>query len=259
MRYQNSHPIADGRANESIKFYPRRRSSATEQYVCWIDVMGSRGAMLYSIDIASNFLMKLHIAALRISKIFNVELYPAIDGVYACSPSQPSILCFLNQVYSMLATTFVRESVELFKFKVRSGLAYGQVVMGKQILNCTDDDVLKKYSRHTRSILLGSPLAHAYEAEMKAPPFGILLDESAKIGQLELCEKYLKWWELYPRQDDPDLACELYFSLKNHYEWCDKNSIKIRYPQADIKKHSALVDEYFAEFRLNRAIFRRTY
>jgi hypothetical protein len=179
MRYQNSHPIADRRSNESIRFYPRRRSSASEQYVSWIDVMGSKGAMLYSIDMASNFLMKLHIAALRISEIFHVDLYPAIDGVYACSPSQHSMLSFLNRVYSMLATTFICENVELFKFKIRSGLAYGQVVMGKQILDCADDDTLRRYSRHTKSILLGSALTHAFEAERKAPPFGIVLDESA--------------------------------------------------------------------------------
>jgi hypothetical protein len=223
--------------------------------------MGSKGAMLYSIDIASNFLMKLHIAALRISEIFAVDLYPAIDGVYACSPVQPSILCFLNRVYSMLATTFIQENVELFKFKVRSGLAYGQVVMGKQILDCTDDNILRKYSRHAKSILLGSALTHAYEAEMKAPPFGIVLDGSAanRMEQLAPSEKYLKWWELYPRQDDPDLACELYFSLKDHYSWCISNSERIRYPRADIERHSALVDEYFGEFHRNSATFRRTY
>jgi hypothetical protein len=259
MRYLNSHPIADQREHECLKFYPRNMPAASELYVCWIDVMGSKEAMLDSLYIASNFIMKLHMAALRVAEVFAIDLYPAIDGVYACSPSRRSMASFLNRVYSTLATTFIREEEERFKFQVRSGLAYGQVVMGGQVIDCADDDILRNHSRHTKSVLLGSALTHAYEAERKAPPFGIALDKSAvnMAEEVSPSENYLKWWESHARKNDRALACELYLSLKSHYMWCYSKSERIRYPKDDIRRHEASIDEYFSEFRRRRFVSRR--
>lgn len=256
MKNLNLHRIADQREHECLKFYPLNMPAASELYVCWIDVMGSKEAMLDSLYIASNFIMKLHMAALRVAEVFAIDLYPAIDGVYACSQSRRSMLSFLNRVYSMLATTFIHEKEEHFKFQVRSGLAYGQVVMGGQVIDCADDDILRKHSRHTKSVLLGSALTHAYEAERKAPPFGIGLDKSAAniIQEVSPSENYLKWWESYERKNDRRLARELYISLKSHYIWCHSKSEKIRYPKDDIRRHENLIDEYFSEFRRRRFV-----
>jgi hypothetical protein len=249
MVYSNSHPVAEQRKDECLKFYPYNMSAASEQYVCWIDVMGSQETMLNSLYIASNFLMKLHMAALKVAEEFPVNLYPAIDGVYICSTSPRNMLSFLNRTYSALATTFIIETEERFKFKVRGGLAYGQVVMGNQVLNCAG--ILQKNQQHTKSVLLGSALTHAFRVEKEAPPFGIKLDKSVidKIQEISSFNKCLKWWEVYARPLDRFLAYELYYSLKNHYIWCSANSEKIGYLKEAIGKHESLVDEYFSDFR----------
>lgn len=90
--------IAETRKNERSYFDESKMAPPTIMYVCWIDVMGSESIMLRSLSIASNFLMKLHVAALRASQAFPVELYPIIDGVYACSDSQSTILRFVNRL-----------------------------------------------------------------------------------------------------------------------------------------------------------------
>lgn len=67
------------------------------EYVCWIDVMGSRSIMLRSASIAANFVMKLHVAALHAKEAVaypDLELYPMIDGVYACAPAQGPMLAY---------------------------------------------------------------------------------------------------------------------------------------------------------------------
>jgi hypothetical protein len=247
MSYKTSRFIAEQRAHERLLFYPYNMSSATNQFVCWIDVMGSQEIMLRSLYVASNFLTKLHIAALRVAKEFSIELYPVIDGLYACSPSQRQILSFINRVHSMLAVTFILEDNQRFKFQVRSGLAYGAVVMGKQVLKCAKE--LQSNPLHTKSILLGSALTHAYQVEREAPPFGVVQHESAVVIAEEgsLSEKQLKWWQLFGRPNDLLLACELYYSLKEHYAWCSRNSFSLSYAKKDIYRHEALVDEYFAE------------
>jgi len=247
MSYKTSRLIAEQRKHELLLFYPYNMSHATNQYVCWIDVMGSQEIMLRSIYVASNFLTKLHIAALRVAGQFSVELYPVIDGLYVCSPSQLQILSFINRIHSILAVNFILENNQKFKFKVRSGLAYGPVVMGKQVLGCAKE--LRNHPLHIKSILLGSALTHAYQVEREASPFGVALHESATaaMGEISLSGKHLKWWQVFARPNDLLLACELFYSLKEHYAWCSMNSFSLRYAKQDIDKHEALVDEYFAD------------
>lgn len=63
-------PIIKERRGECIFFDEGRIPRPTNIYVCWIDVMGSRSIMLRSLGIASNFIMRLHVAALRVSEQF---------------------------------------------------------------------------------------------------------------------------------------------------------------------------------------------
>ena len=242
--------IAERRANERLEFYPYRvsrpyrLSAAPKQYVCWIDVMGSQEIMLRSLAVASNFLMKLHIASLRVNEEFHLQLFPVIDGIYACSPSLGCILTFINRIHSTLAVTFILEKTEHFKFKVRSGLAYGPVMEGNKLLRCANE--LLRHPLHTEAILLGSALTHAYKVEREAPPFGVALHPSVNKA-FPLSDSNLKWWKYCSRPDDYQLACELYLSLTAHYNWCSANSEKLGYDLQDISRHRAKVEEYFEE------------
>ena len=91
-------------------FFDASKLSPAPEYVCWIDVMGSESIMLRSLKTASNFVMKLHIAALTACDSINVDVFPVIDGMYVCSPSQKRILDFIDRVYSILADTFINET-----------------------------------------------------------------------------------------------------------------------------------------------------
>ena len=68
----------DGATAALPLFFDKSKVSPTNEYICWIDVMGSQSIMLRSLKIASNFVMKLHIAALRASEtifVKNLEIH----------------------------------------------------------------------------------------------------------------------------------------------------------------------------------------
>ena len=171
--------IATQRSSERLLFDARRMSSPINKYVCWIDVMGSQSAMLRSIGVASNFIMKLHSAAFHASQTFQVELYPIIDGLYICSQSQSQILNFTNRVIQEQQQRSSLEAKPLHKFLIRSGLAYGPVIDGSQILECAED--LRINHEQTKKIMLGSPLTQAYQTEKQSAPFGVALHESVRV------------------------------------------------------------------------------
>lgn len=248
---QQVHRIAELRRNECPFFDERRMLPTTNEYVCWIDVMGSQSIMLRSLRISSNFLMKLHVAALNASETptCTVGLYPIIDGIYVCSPSQSHILNFLKRVYSALAVTFILETDPFHRFQIRSGLAYGPVVKGEGTLNCANE--LRDNPDHTRRILLGPPLTQAYQIEKQSAPFGVALHESVRTFApprgVVMFGTYWKWWKLHLQPDDDTLASELFISLKSHYEWCLRHTVALSYDKVDIERHKLLVEEYFTD------------
>jgi hypothetical protein len=246
---QNAHPMAEYRRDERPYFDELRMSLPTDEYVCWIDVMGSQSIMLRSLSIASNFLMKLHVAAIRASEAFPVELYPVIDGVYVCSPSQNPLLHFVNRVCSSLAATFILETNPFHKFQIRSGLAYGPVIKGIGALECANE--LRNHPDHTRRILLGPTLTQAYQIERQSAPFGVAIHESARTfaptGELPMSGTYWKWWKSHCRTGDDTLASELFNSLEAHYKWCLKHTVALSYDKVDIERHRLLSEEYFSD------------
>jgi hypothetical protein len=185
-------------------------------------------------------------ACLRSVEEFSIQLFPVIDGLYACSFYQEQMLNFINRVFSMLAVNFIREKNQSYRFKVRCGMAYGPVVEGNRLLRCAPE--LQRNPAHTKSVLLGAALIHAYQIEKEAPPFGIAVHESATwiAGGIPLSGPYLEWWKYYSREKDALLACELYQSLKEHYVWCSSRSANLGYDRESMEKHKVKVDEYFA-------------
>jgi len=84
---------------DRLIFKQPQMKAPTNEYVCWLDVMGSRNIMRRSMSFAANFVMKLHIACLDTWKSEpKVELYPMVDGVYACSKNLVELLAFVKLV-----------------------------------------------------------------------------------------------------------------------------------------------------------------
>jgi hypothetical protein len=234
-----------------VYFDVSKMSPATPMYVCWIDVMGSQSAMLRSLPMAANFLMKLHIAALTAYEDYDVDIYPVIDGVYLCSQSQLKILGFVNRVYSMVAKAFADEEEPWHRSLIRSGIAFGPVVTGTGTLACADE--LKDHTVYAERVFLGPPLTQAYQIEKKTAPFGVGLHEtmrSLSVRTLPLKNgttmlgTHWKWWR---HGIEDSLASDLFKSLKNHYDWCSNHTVVLSYEKADIERHRALVEEYFSD------------
>jgi hypothetical protein len=237
--------VAEQRKDEQPLFAHDKMLPATHKYVGWIDVMGSQSVMLRSLNMSAHFLMKLHLASLH-AHDSSIMLFPVIDGIYACSTSQKAILNFLNRVNSALAITFILEPVSLHKFMVRSGLAYGPVITGKETLACADE--LRENSKHISQVFFGAPLTQAFQIEKKSAPFGVSLHESvrsfAPIKETPMSGTYWKWWK---RPQEDALALELFDSLKKYYAWCLAHTAMLSYEKADIERHIELAKEYFSD------------
>jgi hypothetical protein len=237
--------IAEQRKDEQPLFAHEKMLPPINKYVCWIDVMGSQSVMLRSLNMSAHFLMKLHLASLHAHDSL-IELFPVIDGIYACSSSQKVILNFINKVNAALAITFILEPTALHKFMIRSGLAYGPVITGKETLACANE--LRENSKHISQVFFGPPLTQAFQIEKKAAPFGVTLHESVRSfapnKETPMSGTYWKWWK-HPQEDA--LALELFDSLKKYYRWCLEHTALLSYEKADIERHVELAKEYFSE------------
>jgi hypothetical protein len=240
-------PVAPQQRRD-IFFDSRNIADPTNKFVCWIDVMGSQGVMLRSLQTAANFLMKLHIASLTACQAYNVDIYPVIDGVYVCSNSLKRILGFINQVYARVAGDFISEEKHLYKVLIRSGVAYGPIVSGIDTISCSAE--LEGQEEYLKRIFLGAPLSYAYQIEKKTAPFGVGIHESARFEfdainfPTTMANTHWKWWR---HPEEVPLSIELSNSLKKHYEWCLKHPVTLSYEKADIERHKTLVEEYFSD------------
>ncbi len=237
--------IAEQRKDERPFFAHDKMLPPTYKYVCWVDVMGSQSVMLRSLNMSAHFLMKLQLASLHTHDA-SIQLFPVIDGIYACSSSQKSILNFINKVNVALAITFILEPAPLHKFMIRSGLAYGPVITGKETLACANE--LQENAKHINQVFFGAPLTQAFQIEKKAAPFGVALHESVRSfapnKDTPLSGTYLKWWK---RPQEDSLALELFDSLKKYYKWCLAHTAMLSYEKADIDRHVELAKEYFSD------------
>jgi hypothetical protein len=226
------------------------------QYVGWIDAMGIQSAMGRSIDVAANFVSKLHITVLESLDALpdhqrgNICLYPVMDGVYFVTNDQPALFRFLRRVFGCLAREFVETAEMRHRFLVRGALACGPVVHGFQLPEGASD-VLLNHTRYRDSILVGLPMIQAYLTERLAPPFSIYVHESARAFAPEVRRPIrATWWRWFATPVDdrwPDLAPQLRDALRDYFAWCEARASEIGYDVESIKKHRLLTDQYFAD------------
>jgi hypothetical protein len=226
------------------------------QYVGWIDAMGIQSAMGRSIDVAANFVSKLHITVLESLDALpdhqrgNICLYPVMDGVYFVTNDQPALFRFLRRVFGCLAREFVETAEMRHRFLDRGALACGPVVHGFQLPEGASD-VLLNHTRYRDSILVGLPMIQAYLTERLAPPFSIYVHESARAFAPEVRRPIrATWWRWFATPVDdrwPDLAPQLRDALRDYFAWCEARASEIGYDVESIKKHRLLTDQYFAD------------
>jgi hypothetical protein len=218
-------------------------NSGNSEYVCWIDLMGTRSIMGQSLERAANFICRLHVAILE-SMDDSTQVYPMIDGSYITAPSKQSMLNFLRKVFKRLANEFILAKEHQHRFLPKAAVSYGPVFHGKAITQQVNK-VLYEDKRIRDSLLFGIPVIAASQGERNAPPFGIFVDQSARIFAPTPVKPLPFVWYRWFNTNDP-LREQLKETLGTYFDWCAKHSYTLTYPPERIKEHKAMAIEYFS-------------
>ena len=222
-------------------------------FIAWIDIMGTASPMARSMATATIIIGKLHTAILRAIEddaSRSVAVHPLVDGAYLSSDNRDDLLSVVTDVMRGLAITFIMTDDALHHFMVRCCVSFGPVVLGES-LRQADNAHLAGREGYTGSILLGPAVAGAYLGERNASPFGVWIDAPARlhpeVGQ-QIPYTHFPWWLFDKKHSKSDLLIKN--TLSSHLgiflQWCEDHSTWILYPKEDIKRHRAMVNEYFS-------------
>ena len=229
-----------------LYFDASRLPDPKNEYVAWVDIMGMSILMSRSLKTSANFVFKLHVAALEASKQLeasnqNVILYPIMDGFYASSANQDSILRFLRDVFHRVAQEFNDESNQEHRFIIKGSVAFGPVVHGQSIPHGASR-IMDNNVQYRNNILLGLPMVQANTTEKWAPPFGIFVHESARTFSPDDKSLPYIWWKW---GEDSKTWDKLRKELESYYEWCTSGGGGSGYDPSRIRAHRNLAQQYF--------------
>lgn len=208
----------------------------TLEYVCWIDIMGTKNIMSTSLAIAANFILKFHASINKIKEGKEVKCYPLMDGVFITSKELEPLKKVINNIYTNIANIFIDEKKFEHKFVIRGALAYGEIINGYDISEkaCR---IINKNINYRDSLLLGIPMIQAFGTESFAPPFGMYIHESArKYDGLQGC--HYKW------QGEIEIS-KLKDNISNYFTECQKRIHYLDMKEDKLKLYKELVEEYF--------------
>jgi hypothetical protein len=218
---------------------------SSNAYVAWIDVMGVQSMMSRSLNIASNFVFKLHVAGLEAPHV-QLQLYPVMDGIYVVSDRCGPLLVFMEHVFSAIADEFVSTSDIHHRFLIKGAVAFGPVVHGRDIPQPVSN-TLHNNADYRNAVLLGMSMVQAHLGERAAPPFGVFIHESARAFAPAGDQSFRHvWWEWF-RQHHQALAHELRQELKVYFDWCTVRSGAILYEPDRIDAHRKMAEQYFVD------------
>ena len=96
--------------------------------------------------------------------------------------------------------------------------------------------------KHYRNMMLfGVPMIQANAEEHNAPPFGVAIHESCKIGLNFNSAMKGKWLQenIWPAQ-----KCALLNALRDYFTFYKNHIFQYGYPLEKIKQHEAMMEEY---------------
>lgn len=209
-----------------------------QKYVCWIDIMGTRNTMNLSLARVSNFILKFHSCIIESKKKEqDIKYYPLMDGVFITCSDLNAMKRTLNTIFGKITDLFCNEETFEHKFIIRGSLAFGEVVDGCDISN----DICKEINEDTpyrNTLLLGLPVAQAYENEHNAPPFGIYIHESARQFK-NLQGRYYQW------NNTENKISLLGKKLEEYFQECERQIYSINMNPDKIKVYMELQKECF--------------
>lgn len=219
-------------------------------YVCWIDVMGTKNQMARSLKTAANFIFKLQAAVVeaRLETDYQEEsrLYPTIDGIYITTFKKRTLQLIVNQAMCRCALTFLNEITPFHRFLVRGAVAYGPVYHGVDLppkATFTMDN-----NRNIRdAILIGLPMVQANIAESEAAPFGIAVHDSARafapVNETPFNFIWLDWFNYCtPKIDSKALLKQ----ISEYFIWQKAHTTVTGYKPDRVDYHFKLATEFFS-------------
>lgn len=223
---------------------------AKNEFVCWIDVMGTQTIMSTSMKMAANFLFRFHTCVLKSIEVLpeddrrKISYYPIMDGIYITSTEVGSILTLINKIYMDLSKIFVNEKKVEHRFVIRGAIAYGPIIHGNSVSKQCCRDLYEEKDGYKEKLLLGMPISQCYTSERDAPPFGIYVHESARaFGKLPY--RFHSWWNIYEEEEKKHMT-KFTKAIVEYFEWCKKHKYSLEMKDEKIEQYKAMCAEYFS-------------
>lgn len=220
---------------EEINIDSSKFKSSTE-YVCWLDIMGTRSTMSESFEKAANFLLRFHSCVISAVKDEEkLHYYPVMDGVYIASPQKEALAKALKSILNNLSDIFIEEEHINHRFVIRGAIARGDIAHG---CNITSEicDIVASAGDYKNTVMMGLPMIQAYTSEHLAPPFGIYIHESARVPNA-LQGRFFAWCK-------SDKRLMLKQKINEYFDWCstyfnylEMDKIKIEHYRQMNKEH----------------------
>lgn len=235
-----------------IFFNSRKLPKGKNEYVAFLDIMGTKAHMTHSVHETANYIFKLHAAVLsawRSEKYKGVFVYPVMDGAYITASSKLDMEKLLVRIYDSLAGVFIKELDDNKKFVIQAGLAYGRTIHGHNI-PYSASKVFELELSYKNYILLGPAMIEAYECGAHASPFGINVAESAQknndenarqYGAFPDCWKWFKTEAIKLKVDKSLLAT----NLEYYFNIFKSTNHPLHYDVNKIDNHIQLLKDYF--------------
>lgn len=213
----------------------------SQEYICWIDIMGTKNTMTESFQKAANFLLKFHCCVLEVLKDEpNVTYYPMMDGIFITSKKHNTIRRVINKIFTSVANIFLSEDQNFHRFLIKGAIAFGYIAHGNSITANVCPSLADK-DNYKRSIMFGLPMIQAFKSEHIAPPFGVYIHESARKPQL-LQGRYYNWTFL-PKTDKK----KLFECILSYFDWCSYFNNSLELEPSKIELYKKLTQEYFTD------------
>jgi hypothetical protein len=227
-----------------IKFNSKELPDTQNEYVCWIDIMGTKNIMTDSLQTASNFIFKFHTAVME-CKNPDARYYPLMDGVFITTKSKTTMESIVSTVFQKIAVEFISETKNKHRFLIKGTISYGPIIHGEDVSKDACEGLARE-DEYRKSILMGIPMIQAYLVERNAPPFGIFIHESARTfhepKRTRLSGKYYHWTK------DKDLRRNLLSSINDYFSWTENYSVSLNLEKSKSQYYKVVAEEYFNNF-----------
>lgn len=221
-----------------VYFNDKNFPKMENQYVLWVDIMGTKNSMSFSVRTSSIFICKLHVAIME-AKTNGINVYPMMDGAYVTSKTDKTMSNFIKKLFTSLSDTLITEENDFHRFLIKGALAYGPVLHGKNIPSECGNP-FSKNRQYVDNLLLGIPMIQASKDEKKAPPFGIYCDESVRIASKIFAHPWHKWFPT-----EVEKVAEVAKAVQSYFDYSKEHYYELDYPMDKIIEHEEKAKQYF--------------